>query len=332
MKSPFTGKDMSIKKEWRSLSFRKEKFKVYFHSYKCGETGEQFEDEQFAELNYQQLQNQYRAKYSIPFPDEIKSIREKYGLSAVKMSDVLGFGTNGYRNYEAGEIPSESNARLIQLSADPHEFRKLISLSSAIHGTLLDKTNHKIDQILHEQKEIKKQLSIEDYLFVEKQANTLTGFIKPSLNKFSEMVLFFSKELNPFKTKLNKLLFYSDFSHFKQTGFSISGLSYKAIQMGPVPNNFQSLYEYIANNDIVEIKNIPFTDDIIGEQFVPTVNKQFDSSLFTESEIATLNSVCERFRNASTQNIIDISHQEIAWIENEKTKKTIDYVLAFDLK
>jgi uncharacterized phage-associated protein/DNA-binding transcriptional regulator YiaG len=332
MNSPFTGKEMSIQKEWRILSFRKEKFNVYFHAYKCEETGEQFEDELFAELNYQQLQNQFRAKYSIPFPAEIKSIREKYGLSATKMSDVLGFGANSYRNYEAGEIPSESNARLIQLSADPHEFRKLISLSNAIDGNVLEKTKQKIEQIIHEQKEAKKKLYIEDYLFVEKQANSLTGFIKPSLNKFAEMVLFFSQELSPMKTKLNKLLFYADFNHFKQTGFSISGMSYKAIQMGPVPNNFQSLYEYITNNNIVEINTIPYTDDIVGEQFVPTINKQFDSSLFTEFEIATLNSVTERFRTASTQNIIDISHQETAWIENENAKKTIDYFFAFDLK
>jgi uncharacterized phage-associated protein len=332
MKSPFTGKDMSIQKEWRQLSFRKEKFRVCFHAYKCEDTGEQFEDEHLAELNYQQLQNQYRAKYSIPFPAEIKLIREKYGLSAVKMSDVLGFGANGYRNYEAGEIPSESNARLIQLSADPHEFSKLLSLSNSIHGSLLEKTKHKIEQVIHEQKEAQKKLAIEDYLFVEKQANSLTGFIKPSLDKFAEMVLFFSRELTPLKTKLNKLLFYSDFIHFQQSGFSMSGLSYKAIQTGPVPNNFQSLYEYISNNDIVEIKNIHYAEEVVGEQFIPASNKQFDSSLFSELELATLNIVCQRFREASTKKIIEISHEETAWIENETSKKTIDYFYAFDLK
>ncbi|MBP6611772.1 MAG: DUF4065 domain-containing protein [Paludibacter sp.] len=332
MKSPFTGKDMTIQKDWRILSFRKEKFKVCFHAYKCDDTGEQFEDEQLAELNYQQLQNQYRAKYSIPFPAEIKSIREKYELSAAKMSDVLGFGANSYRNYEAGEIPSESNARLIQLAADPHEFRKLISLSKAIDGKLLDKTNTRIEKILLELKDEKVKIAIENYLFVEKQANTLTGFVKPNLDKFAEMVLFFSKELKPMKTKLNKLLFYADFSHFKQTGFSISGVSYKAIQMGPVPNNFQSLYEYIANNELIDIVNIPYTDEIIGEQFLPSVGKQFDSSLFSDVEIKILRYVCDKFRNASTQEMINISHQETAWIDNENTKKTIDYVFAFDLK
>ena len=77
MKSPFTDKEMSIQKEWRTMYFRKDEFKVLFHSYKCNDTGEQFEDDVFAQLNYNQLVNQYREKYSIPFPEQIISIREK---------------------------------------------------------------------------------------------------------------------------------------------------------------------------------------------------------------------------------------------------------------
>src|SRR3989304_8867898 len=116
MKSPFTGKEMSTQKEWRTMYFRKEEFNVLFHTYKCEDTGEQFEDDAFAQLNFNQLVNQYRAKHAIPFPEQIVAIRKKYNLSAVKMSDILGFGTNSYRQYEAGEVPSQSNARLIQLA------------------------------------------------------------------------------------------------------------------------------------------------------------------------------------------------------------------------
>lgn len=332
MKSPFTGKEMFVQKETRTLSFRKEEFKVCFHVYKCEDTGEQFEDEQFSALNYNQLQNQYRAKLSIPFPDEIKAIREKYGLSAVKMSEVLGFGANSYRQYEAGEIPCQSNARLIQLSSSPHEFSKLVTLSNALEGNALEKLTHKIDNLLHEEKIAKNTVFVYQYLFGETQPSTFTGFVKPSVDKFAEMVLFFSQELKPLKTKLNKLLFYADFLHFQQTGFSISGVKYIAIQMGPVPNNFQSLYEYVANKDFVEIVNISFADEIVGEQFVPTSKKLFDTSLFSSSELEILNVVCQRFKDTSTRKIIDISHQETAWIDNQETKNSIDYIYAFDIK
>jgi len=42
------------------------------------------------------------------------------------MAEILGLGINVYRKYEAGEVPSVSNGRLIQMVKDPKEFRKLI--------------------------------------------------------------------------------------------------------------------------------------------------------------------------------------------------------------
>ena len=50
-------------------------------------------------------------KYAIPFPDEIKRVRELYGISALRMSKLLGFGDNQYRKYEEGEMPSVSNGK-----------------------------------------------------------------------------------------------------------------------------------------------------------------------------------------------------------------------------
>lgn len=74
MKSPFTGKEMSVQKEWRTMSFREEEFEVLFHSYKCEDTGDQFEDEVFAQLNYDQIVNQYRAKHGIPLTELLGKI------------------------------------------------------------------------------------------------------------------------------------------------------------------------------------------------------------------------------------------------------------------
>ncbi len=125
MLSPFSAKEMTVQKEWRTMAYKKEEFRLCFHTWKCGDTGEHFEDDNFAQLNYDQVQNQYRAKYKIPFRDEIVAIREQYDLSAIKMSQVLCFGDNTYRQYEAGEMPSQSNARLIQLASDPHEISKI---------------------------------------------------------------------------------------------------------------------------------------------------------------------------------------------------------------
>jgi hypothetical protein len=65
MKSPFTGKEMTIQKKMRTMSFRKEEFEISFHFYKCMDTGEQFEDDVLFDLNYNQVVNQYRNKHKM---------------------------------------------------------------------------------------------------------------------------------------------------------------------------------------------------------------------------------------------------------------------------
>ncbi len=331
MKSPFTGNEMSIRKEWRTLSFRKDEFKILFHSYKCKDTGEKFEDDIFSLLNYNQLVNQYRAKYTIPFQEQIIAIRKKYNLSAVKMSEILGFGINSYRQYEGGEVPNQSNSKLIQLAEDPHEFRKLVGLCRFLETKIIDKINRRINILLKEQKKNKFANQLENYFFGKCLPNSLTGFISPNFTRFSEMVVFFTAKLQPWKTKLNKLLFYADFEMYKQTGYSISGVKYKAIQMGPVPNNFNSIFEYMANKAEVDICYANFHDGRTGEQFKPNAKRQFNSDLFTKKELKILELIVKRFENISTKKIIEISHMEKAWIENKTERKLIDYCYSFDL-
>ena len=73
-------------------------------------------------------------------------------------------------------------------------------------------------------------------------------------------------------------MFYADFIMYNQTGFSMSGAQYRAIPMGPVPNNFNSIFEYLLNKDELDIYYTNFADGSTGEQFKPNSNKTFDKS------------------------------------------------------
>jgi transcriptional regulator with XRE-family HTH domain len=331
MKSPVTGKEMVLLKETRTLSFRKEEFGVVYHYYKCKDSKESFTTTELDELNLNQLYNQYRVKHKLPFPDEIKLIREKYGLSAAKMSEVLGFGANMYRNYEGGEVPNQSNARLIQLADDAGEFKKLVELSSAFVGKALERVLQNVESIIQDQKLIKFQTQLADYFLGTRLPDSNTGYRLPNLEKISEMVVYFTEKMKPWKTKLNKLLFYADFVMYNKTGFSISGTQYRAITMGPAPNNFQSIFEYLANNDHIDVIYTTFADGNTGEQFVPNAKRQFNPKLFKDQELIILDEITERFKNTSTNEMIKISHKEKAWIENKKESKIIDYKYSFDL-
>lgn len=331
MKSPITGKEMLLMKEKRSINFRKESFDVVFHFYKCEDSGEQFTSTMLDEVNMNQVYNQYRDLFNIPFPDEIIRIRQKYNLSASKMSLILGFGTNSYRQYEAGEMPSVSNARLIQMIDDPNKFIELVGLCDLLNSETKEKYFLTAQKIIQEITNNAFKFNLKNYLLGDHLADVFSGYRNPDFEKFSEMVVYFSTQLEPFKTKLNKLLFYADFLMFKQTCFSISGVRYKAIEMGPVPSNFQSIFEYLSNNNYIHISYTQFPQGYTGEQFKANKDRPFNDKLFSEVELQVLNKVVEAFKDSSTNEIIEWSHLEEGWKRNEKEKNVISYNYAFEL-
>ena len=331
MKSPITGKEMILTKERRSLDFRKETFEIVFHYYKCDDSKEQFTTTSLDEVNMNQVFNQYRDKFHIPFPDEIIRIRKKYDLSAAKMSEILGFGVNSYRQYEAGEMPSIANAKLIQMVDDPKYFIDMVELCSTLDEKLKAKYIQKAQLLVEERKRNNSDLNFKEYLLGNHLADIYSGYRNPNFEKFTEMVVYFSEKVQPFKTKMNKLLFYADFLMFKQSCFSISGVRYKAIDMGPVPSNFQSIFEFLANKGEIDIYTTEFSGGYTGEQFKARIDRPFNSSLFSEPEMGVLEKVTTVFKLKSTNDIIESSHLEEAWKKNEKEKSTISYEYAFDL-
>ncbi len=332
MKSPITGKEMLLQQEQRSLTFRKEEFTIHYHYYECTDSGTQFTTDDLDTLNLNQVYNLYREKHKLPFPDEIIELRKLYGLSATKMAEVLGFGINVYRNYENGEVPSESNARLIQMIQEPSKFRELIKISGVYEKSDLAKVLKKIDALIEEQSNNSLYYLFGDYLLGNKSPDKYSGYRKPSLDRLIEMIVFFAEQLQPWKTKLNKLLFYADFSHFKRTGYSISGMRYCAINLGPVPNNFQSLFEQIARNHHVDIEVQELGDNMFGEQFKAHEHRSFEADTFTSEEIDTLQRVANKFWATTGKSLINMSHEEDGWKKNKDNKTLISYEDAFSLK
>jgi uncharacterized phage-associated protein len=326
MKSPFTGKEMILDKEWRKMIFRKESFDVLFHFYRCEDSGEQFEDERFSRLNFFQVMNQYRVLHRIPFPDQIKEIRLKYGLSAAKMSEIMGMGANSWRNYEGDEVPSKVHANLIQMISEPENFKDYIEK----YSELGEKDREKI---LKQLKKLETDLCCCDDPLLRFQSlpDITNGFKAFDRKKTKNVILYFAEHLEPFKTKLNKLLFYSDFACFRQYAQSITGLKYKAIEYGPVPSNYDVLYGILAEQEIIDIE-YSMTKFGEVEKIVPPKKNHFDPSLFSDAELEILKYIADTFKSTSASDIAEISHRETAWKDNIEGKKFIPFHYAFTLE
>jgi len=328
MISPITGKEMVVKKEWRKMTYRKEEFNILFHSWYCADSNESFEDEVFAELNYNQVISQYREKHNIPFPEDIKAIREQYKLPAIRMSQVLGLGDNTYRQYEAGEMPTAANARLIQMASDPNKFLEMLHLSELKDDKQYASARTNAEKLTNEKDHLED--IILSRFFGNRKRSRFSGYNLPGFHKFTEMILFFIADWDVWKTKLNKMLFYADFVYYKYQNRSISGARYCPIDMGPVPDNFNTLFEMLVNEKVMDVNNQTFPDGGTGEKYTPL--RSFDESLFTLDELDTLHKVKERLKSLSTQEVIALRHQEKAWSENRANKsQPIDYTYAYEL-
>lgn len=332
MKSPITGKEMTLQTEKHVMVFRKEKFEYYHRSYVCEESGVNLTTTELDEFNLNQVYNQYRDRYNIPFTDEIIAFRQKYDLTATMMSKILGFGVNTYRNYEKGEVPSVANGYLLSSVIERFDaFERLVRRNNILSGTEKAKILKKIDKVIDQYDENKDEISYVDTLFEGRLAGIYSGYVKPSMQKMANMVLYFADTVQPSETKMNKLLFYSDFLNFKNHACSISGAEYIAHKYGPVPSRWWGIFDYVSEQDFIDTNVEHYGNGRIGTCFYRSNNRQFNSELFSDVELESLETVMNKFKGYTAKKIMEVSHEEKAWIDNEKTKGKIDYNYAFDL-
>lgn len=321
--SPFTGGRVKEVSTVEEHEFRKEMFSVHVRYYVCEDTGERFATTEQDELLFNELYSQYRVNHGIPFPEEIKAIRMHYGLNYQQITKILGFGTNQYAQYEKGQVPSESNGKLLSAAMNRQFMLHLLEDSRAEFSE--DEYNKVYQAILTSEMKPESE-GLKRFIFRDTRRSIYNGFGVLSIKKVTEMVKFFiCQEGGIFPTKLNKEMFYADFLHYKLHGQSISGLQYQAIQYGPVPVHYDTIYDNIEgiSKDIVVSHNMESTRLSCDK---------WDASTFSEEELKTLNAIIAMTRPMSTQDLIAMSHKEEAWQHHRDGNQLIPYSEAFSLR
>ena len=320
IESPFADGKAALHIAPKKMTFRKKEFDVYDYYYICEVTKKEFSTNEASELTLKQLYNQYREKHNILFPEQIKQLREQYNLSPQKMSEVLGFGENVYRQYEKGEIPGKSNAATLSLVKQHKNFIELADKSGIF-------SEFELRDLKNLAEELEEKLN-NDYikrLFrnYTDEIDQFTGYAMRSYKKFANLILFFLNDNNrAFTTRLNKNLFYSDFMSFKYFGKSISGYTYCAIDNGPVLDNYKKLFSELWLEEYVESIEQQIGDKEI-EKFVP--KKPFDENLFTQEELDIMKFISINLKFKRTEELISMSHEEKGWIDNIGKKGSISY-------
>ena len=318
---------MKIMYENRTWNFRGEQYEYVHAVWVCADSGEKFTTDELDDVGFHQVTNQYRAKYGIPFCDEIVAIRDKYGISAAKMSQILGIGTNQWRNYEAGEVPSVSNGRMIRTIMNPKVFMDYVNSSRNIIGEKEHSklTSRLLSLIVESDMQNNQKYDLTRVFQCDRGVDN--GFALQSLDRLKNIILYIINQYGEvFYTKMNKLLFYADFLAYRKCGMALTGLSYRAIDFGPVPERWDRVYSQFD-----EIVQEPRSyGDKEGCVLVSGEKAQMEA--FTAAELEILDVVCKHFSKYSSSDMTRISHEETAWIENKDGHKRIPYSAAFSLK
>lgn len=113
-------------------------------------------------------------------------------------------------------------------------------------------------------------------------------------------------------TKLNKLLYFSDFEAVKRLGEPITGVEYQKLEHGPAPRRLKPVRRDMQQNGLVEVEQRqagPYRQNVT----VPL--RGANSFFFTKEEEAVVRDVVARFEAFDAGMISDVSHRESAgWI------------------
>lgn len=142
--------------------------------------------------------------------------------------------------------------------------------------------------------------------------------------KLRELILYIASQCEQDRfwgaTKLNKVLFYSDFLAYKHFGKSITGADYQALEHGPAPYQLCPV-----RNEMIEDGDLAIEKRTLQHRPIALREPVLDS--FNANEIAIVNNVINQLRHTNASKVSELTHAflgwKAAWAETQVTGKTI---------
>ena len=293
----------------------------------CVECGEELFNEELDSATLINAYNEYRRRHKLLLPEEIRKIREQYGLSQRSFSKLLNWGDKTICRYENGAVQDRAHNSLLLCLREPENMRTYLTENEVgLDEKQVVKLLDTVDK-LEQDTDFRVSRRYFDLFFsrIPCEENGFKGF---DYEKLCAMVLFFAhKSAGLLKTKLMKLLNYSDMIFYKENGISISGLKYAHLPYGPVPDNFDMILGKMAADHIAHIE--VFYDGMYeNHQVVPECD--VPEGVLSDEEIEVLTRIYEKFKNFGSAEISDYSHREAGY-NATKTGQIISYAYAMDI-
>lgn len=269
----------------------------------------------------------YRERKGLLKPAEIRRLRARYGLSQRSLARLLGWGLVTVQRYERGALQDTSHDDLLRALEDPRSVLELLdrrgdqlparAREAARHAALVGAASAYPARFARE---------VGHVISVDYQRRPEMHGLRPfDLGRVEQLVVHFARQCSGlFKTKLAKLLWLTDFGHFRLHRVGITGLAYARCPYGPAPDHFSSVMAALE-----ELGTMRMVEGLAGryqgEVIEPLEQESLDD--FTAEERRTIAWVLARFGHRAGAALSRLSHAEPAWAERADGE-TIPYVEA----
>ena len=274
----------------------------------CPCCGEAIGDSRVEEGNLRCAYSAYCAAHGLMAPDEVKELRNSYGLSLREFSKFLGFGEQTIARYEAGAIPDDSHNTMLKLASTAEGAASLLSVRES---QLSERTASAVHQFIED----RARLSGLAAAFAAYQWPTQemvapsgrNGFPSFSMERVAAVVCELAAHCKDlYKTKLQKAMFFTDFLCYARTSRSMTGLAYAHANYGPVMDDGDRIVAGLQDAGFVEL-----TEKGWGEVVVPT---RCPEDVLSEDEIRLVDEVADFVNSFQTsKEISSFSHELDAW-------------------
>ncbi len=310
----------TLARENAVAEFRGEKYD-YVRYYYIDEEGDTFTTTLTDTVSLNQIYNQYRFKYGIPFPDDILRLKNMYGINNATLTAILGFGENQIANYINGEVPSKANGKVLAAIKDAATFERFVDNAK---GQLNAKIYERIKEKLKERKSLPHN-DVFDVIYGIRERDIYNGYAYQDASLLKEVIVYILTIIgDTYESKMNKLLFYCDMLSYKETGMGMTGLSYMANRYGTIPFRSSKIYPML---DIP--KKIIFDDK--AEYSPYCIEDKIDFKLLSDTNKDVIRRVCEKFKNYTSGAISEENHKESVYERYKNTNKPIPFNEAFAL-
>jgi hypothetical protein len=244
------------------------------------------------------------------------------------MGKILGWGAVTLSRYENGALQMDAHEKAFRMAMEPHNLLRL--LDETPEGTIAEERK---TRIVRDLRALEEEACTLERIYTDRfgryEADEYSGYRPLELEKLFNAILYFCKG-GVLKTKLNKLLFYADFKHYKEYAVSITGVRYARLPFGPVPDRYEHYFAALIHEEkAIGVSEVIYPDGHSGEEF--SAEREPNLSLFADSELKILATVKEYFQDFNAKTISEFSHEERGYRETP-TGKLISYEYAEGLK